>query len=775
MYRPNNLASLVSFLVLLASVVSAQGPANLSLEEGELAGIPAHWFMPEVSRNAGYEVALVEDDPYEGQRCAAIRQSGAEPPANSFGNLGQSFDAAPFRGQRVRFRAAVRAEVLGPVSRGQLWLRVDRPNQQVGFFDNMGDRPIKELKWATYEIVGDVADDAVAISLGVFLKGRGTLWFDAASFEVIGEAGAGNEPPRALSQRGLDNLVAFARLLGYVRYFHPSDQAAAEDWPAFAIDAVARAETADSPGALVQLLGALFKPLAPTLDVFLTAQPPSPRAAAPPSSESLRLLAWEHHGVDLGNPRNIYTSKRIEISESSAAKDGSNDVELLTKELGSGVTCRLPLAVYADDEGTWPRAAALRLPPRREGLIPSGNDHSTRLADVILAWNVFQHFYPYFDVVEVDWQESLRTALRAAATDADERAFLDTLRRLVADLGDGHGNVYQDSDPQTHQLPILWDWIEDELVVTGVGPGVEGLERGDVVLSVDGKPSGQALADAESLVSAATPQWRRQMGLVALAVGGPGETTELEVRGGDGKVVTLMLAMSAPRSAENRQWEGRPPKVEEIEPGIFYLDLNRVTDADFNDALPRLEQASGLCFDLRGYPQVSPVVISHLIDEPVRSAQWQVPRVTRPDREDMAFDGSGWPVAPIAPRLRAKVAFLTDGRAISYAETYLGIIEHYHLAEIVGSPTAGTNGNINPLRLPGGYQLVWTGMKVLKQDGSQHHGVGIQPTVPAERTIAGVREGRDEVLERALSILRGAPPSNAGSDSPEANTGEDQQ
>jgi hypothetical protein len=44
-------------------------------------------------------------------------------------------------------------------------------------------------------------------------------------------------------------------------------------------------------------------------------------------------------------------------------------------------------------------------------------------------------------------------------------------------------------------------------------------------------------------------------------------------------------------------------------------------------------------------------------------------------------------------------------------------------------------------------------MKVLQQDGSQHHGVGIAPTVPVTRTLAGVREGQDEVLEAAIRVV----------------------
>ena len=124
-----------------------------------------------------------------------------------------------------------------------------------------------------------------------------------------------------------------------------------------------------------------------------------------------------------------------------------------------------------------------------------------------------------------------------------------------------------------------------------------------------------------------------------------------------------------------------------------------------------------------------------------------------PDRTHVDFDFANWEVAPQAPRFRGRVVFLTDGRAVSYAETYLGIVEHYKLGEIVGEPTAGTNGNVNPFTLPGGYRVSWTGMKVLKHDGSRHHGVGIQPTVRVSPTVRGIVEGRDEVLERAIEVL----------------------
>jgi C-terminal processing protease CtpA/Prc len=107
----------------------------------------------------------------------------------------------------------------------------------------------------------------------------------------------------------------------------------------------------------------------------------------------------------------------------------------------------------------------------------------------------------------------------------------------------------------------------------------------------------------------------------------------------------------------------------------------------------------------------------------------------------------------LQPRLFGKIAFLTDASAVSYAESILGIVEAYRLGEIVGSPTAGTNGNMNSCVLPGGYRVSWTGMRVVKHDGSEHHGVGIRPTIPISYTMKGIAEGRDEFLERALEVV----------------------
>jgi len=83
----------------------------------------------------------------------------------------------------------------------------------------------------------------------------------------------------------------------------------------------------------------------------------------------------------------------------------------------------------------------------------------------------------------------------------------------------------------------------------------------------------------------------------------------------------------------------------------------------------------------------------------------------------------------------------------------MSIVEAYRLGEIVGEATSGTNGNVNTFEIPGLVHISFTGMKVLKHDGSRFHGIGVQPTLPCKVTREGILDETDEVLEAAVKLL----------------------
>lgn len=95
---------------------------------------------------------------------------------------------------------------------------------------------------------------------------------------------------------------------------------------------------------------------------------------------------------------------------------------------------------------------------------------------------------------------------------------------------------------------------------------------------------------------------------------------------------------------------------------------------------------------------------------------------------------------------------------MSSGETVVQIIRDHKLATLVGEPSGGTNGNIAEELLPGGWVMHFTGMRVPLADRTSLHGRGIQPDHVVHPTAAGVRAGRDEILDAAVALATHAKP-----------------
>ena len=105
---------------------------------------------------------------------------------------------------------------------------------------------------------------------------------------------------------------------------------------------------------------------------------------------------------------------------------------------------------------------------------------------------------------------------------------------------------------------------------------------------------------------------------------------------------------------------------------------------------------------------------------------------------------------------------LIDERTISQAEHTGLFLEAANGTRFVGSPTAGANGDITNFTVPGGITIMFSGQGVRHADGRQLQRIGLVPDVEATPTIAGIRAGRDEVLEAAVAYLNaGLPPVSA--------------
>jgi hypothetical protein len=607
-----------------------------------------------------------------------------EPPTEGATSVmaNQGIDAKPYRGQKIRLRAAVRTAVKGKGNQGHLWLSVVHANGRSAFSDGMKDRPITSGEWSVYEVEGEVPDDAGRIAFGAFLRGQGEVWVDDFELQARSKESDGwtsidiQNPGFEQKQPGGWNLIS----------------------------------------SMHQYLMDTERPYAGQQSLRIESQTP------------LQGPLFEEHTLP---------------------------GQVAEKSIGSGLMMQLPLALYSDAKGTRPQGSEDALDELKSALKklakaqPGVEDERVRLAAVVIAWNAFEHFYPYFDVVQVDWLAELPRALEAVLRTPDAATLEQALERMIATARDGHANVFPPQPVTLYRPAFRAEWIEERVVIVN-SLALEHFQMGDVVLAVDGVDAGQWVADAVSRISG-SPQWQHYRALDEFAAGAKDQVRKFRLLRGDQEI-----EVEAPLDFESEVPGWERPLVSELERGIWYVDLDRVPIEEIRERMKSLADAKGVIFDLRGYPRGVEEILCHLLEEPETASWMWVPKILYPDHDARTgYEGSGWNLKPAAPHIRGRVAFLTNGRAISYAESLLAYVEAHRLGDIVGSPTAGTNGNIRRFQLPGGFGLIFTGMRVLKHDGSTLHGIGVLPTVPVQPTLEGIRAGRDEVLDAALAKIKG--------------------
>jgi len=426
--------------------------------------------------------------------------------------------------------------------------------------------------------------------------------------------------------------------------------------------------------------------------------------------------------------------------------------EIICEPIGSNLTCVVPLVLLTNDSATYPKSEISSLVRLKSEInnIQLGKEFNSQvnLASVVIAWNVLAHFFPYFDVIDTDWNKVLTETLKNALTNTRKKDFFITLSRMIAQIEDGHG--WFENPEQWYNLPVRTELVENKIVITTSRDTI--LKRGDVIKKIDGELAMKVLNEKEKLISG-SPQLRRYRALNILGSKLDSSNTHLVIER-DGKKRNVIVTNSPYcKPEEKRKYQNET--IVEIEPGIYYVNMNRIKERHFDKKMNELANAKAVIYDQRdAYGQNFHYIIPHLIEEPVTSPWWNVPQTIYPNRKNVEFDITNWSTQPKQPLFISKTVIINNPGVVSAGETMMGIIEHYNLATTVGESTAGCNGNINFINLPCGYTIGFTGMKVLKQDGSQHYHVGYEPDYQIYRTIRAIKEGRDEALEKALEIAR---------------------
>jgi C-terminal processing protease CtpA/Prc len=392
-----------------------------------------------------------------------------------------------------------------------------------------------------------------------------------------------------------------------------------------------------------------------------------------------------------------------------------------------------------------------------------------RLLAVFRAWNVFEIFFPYKDLMDRNWIDVLHEFIPRFIEASDARGYALTVTEMLTHTQDSHVGYFSSETRRITDGPRLalrLKFVQGEYVISEMLDSSiqqSALERGDIIVSIDDEPVEIRVKLFRKVFSVSTPQAFRDITAQALLNGSDQTTIQLGLKTAtnESKHVTLEVNRET-ASGFYDEPRRNGPVFKLLDDQIGYADLDRLEPTEVNEMFELFKGTRAIIFDMRGYPKGGAWAVAPRLAErtqiPVAKVQQLrvLPNFDSQENPDQQFDiiFQNLPPRAHAPYL-GKTVMLIDERAISAAE-HMGLwFKAANITFLVGSATTGANGDITGFWMPGNGWAVFDSISISHTDGKQLQRVGLIPDLEVHPTIQGIREGRDEILEAAIGYLNG--------------------
>ena len=650
-----------------------------------------------------------------------------------------------FGGESIELRGFLRTENVSEFV--GLWMREDGPSGPLQF-DNMQNQGVRGTNdWMEYSIRLPLDPEARYLFFGALVAGQGTLWADDLQLLVDGkpiaeaperkteptildtdlefDAGSGITA-ESLSERQVLDVGALGRVWGFLKYHHPRVAAGEVHWDYELFRVLPEILDAADRNARNHILAQWVNTLGVPESCSPCAQPPT-------DAHLLPQLDWikdtELLGPELSEQlQNVYANRFSGSAQFYVSQVTGVGNPVFEHELA-----------YADHQ-----------PP----------DVGFRVLALLRLWNIIEYWFPYRDQIDVEWHSVLQEFLpRFVEADTWDSYRLELLA-LITQIQDTHANLWSSLEVRPPRgschLPVALRFIEGRVTVTGFTDEAEvrdsGLEIGDVIEAIDSRPVDTLIEEWAPYYSASNEPTRLRDIARSLPRGECGESTLITDRRGEPQeVIVSRLA----RTDQMRFTHDRPGETFQLlSPEVAYLKLSSIRVQDVEGYIERASGTRGFVIDIRNYPSEFVVFAlgSRLVEEPTTFARFTVGHVDNPGSFTWTEPLT---LQPQVPRYPGKIAILVDEVSMSQAEYTAMALRAGPQAVVVGSTTAGADGNVSQIPLPGGLRTMISGIGVFYPDKTPTQRVGIVPDIVVAPTIDGIREGRDEVLEAALRHILG--------------------
>lgn len=716
----------------------AEQKYNLSFEKTDLNNkLSDEWFAW-----GDYELSPDTTTVYSGKISGKINAGNG----GSFGSIAYKIPSN-YKGKTITLEGYMKIENVAGGHAGLL-MRLDGKNGILQF-DNMQQYGINgTIDWKKYTISLPFDNNAEQIYVAGIVVGTGTAWFDDFKLTIDGkdiqtlkeiekkktkgeldtEFFSGSDVEiEELSKEQLKNLELLGRIWGFLKYHHPAIADGAYNW-----------------------------------DFELFRMLPSFLEAKTPLDRDTIIIDW----IDsFGKIEKCKSCKPFKTDAYLKPDHNWFNNFNLSKKLAK--TLRLILEnrnqgkhYYIDFN---PNAGNPLFTNENSYADMPYPDVGFRILTLFRYWNMIEYYFPYKHLTNTNWNLVLGNYLNVFIEAKNEFEYEMATLKLIGELGDTHANLWGGNNaiqnwkgdyyPPFHirfiqDKPVVVDYYNQEL------KAISRLVVGDIITTINGKDISSILKERATYYPASNlPTQLRDIGEELL------RSSDSIVKIGyihEGKPKNQVLKLYPKEQLNLYRWYKRNPEgisYKWLDHNIAYITLQNIKEQDINAIKKEFINANGIIIDIRNYPSyfVPFALGQYFIEELTPFAKFTE---ANPKNPGEFLLNSGVKIPPRGKQFKGKLVVLVNELSQSQAEYTAMAFRATPNCTIIGSTTAGADGNVSRIALPGGMSTSISGIGVYYPDGSETQRLGIVPDIEVKPTIKGISDGRDELLEKAIELIK---------------------
>lgn len=368
-------------------------------------------------------------------------------------------------------------------------------------------------------------------------------------------------------------------------------------------------------------------------------------------------------------------------------------------------------------------------------------------------WNTIHYFFPYKNIMDQDWDTTLKEMIPVFVAAESELDYHLAMKIIVSKINDTHGFFRSPTYSQWlgyASTPFLTRYAEGQVYIKAILPQVTSLKVGDVITAIDGESIADFKARYRQYISASNERMIHRDLNNFIFLGEPGNVN-LTIDDGSGSTKNVLIERDFSNksslfdTSDSSYSFTRSPDGCSV--GIVNMGLLEYEEvpAMFN----AFRNTDYIIFDIRNYPNGTLwEIVNYIFRTPIHIANFRQPLANYPGASvwNEEFIGQG-----TTSPYEGDIIILFNERTQSQAEYTVMGLEQFPNAIKIGSTTAAADGNVANILLPGEIETYATFLGTFYPDYSPTQRIGILPDIEITPTIAGIRAGRDEVMEMALS------------------------